>query len=72
MKSLCMKDIRFINIDKKLISNLVKLKVGFPANETFHEKVRKFSVASCKLFCEISHVCKEINEAKFFFTKILV
>jgi len=25
MKSLCMKDIRFINIDKKLISNLVKL-----------------------------------------------
>ena len=28
------------------------LRLGFPANETFREKMRKFLVAFCKLFRE--------------------
>ena len=38
--------------------------LGFPANETFREKMRKFSVAFRKLFREISHFFAKINEAK--------
>ena len=44
--------------------------LGFPANETFCEKMRKFSVAFLKLFCVTSHFFAKINEAKFFFAKI--
>ena len=38
--------------------------VGFPANETFREKMQKL-VAFCKLFHEIFHFFAKINEAKF-------
>ena len=39
-------------------------KLWFPANETFREKMRKFSVTFRKLFREISHFFAKINEAK--------
>ena len=39
--------------------------VGFPANETFREKKRKFSVAFRKLFREISHFYAKFREKKF-------
>ena len=41
-----------------------RIKVWFPANETFRKKMRKFSFAFHKLFCEISHFFAKINEAK--------
>ena len=40
------------------------MNLGFPANETFREKMQKFSVAFRKLFREISHFFGKINEAK--------
>ena len=46
-------------------SSFTRSKLGFPANERFCGKMRKFSVAYRKLFCEISHFFAKINEAKF-------
>ena len=40
------------------------LKVGFPWNEKFREKMRNFSYVFRKLFHEISHFFDKLNEAK--------
>ena len=51
------------------------LQLGFPANETFREKMRKLLVEFRKLFRKISHFFAKINETKtnkflhYFFAK---
>ena len=42
----------------------LRCKLGFVANETLREKMRKFSFVFCQLFRKISHFFAKLNEAK--------
>ena len=47
----------------------LRCKLGFVANETLREKMRKFSFVFCQLFRKISHFFAKLNEAKNAITK---
>ena len=55
---------KYSRFSSLLLEHCLGFGLGFPANKTFRDKMRKFLVTFCKLFHEILHFFPKINKAK--------